>query len=741
MLPRKGGATPLNLCFTLPDQEAGLIKPLRHGKPLRYCVPYDLNDDGGLCGDGWIAVTEDTLFVLKGGALKHQVFLAEADEVLCTPQVNSGVLAVRRKGEDQYLCRFSMRHMIRISYAARGACLFCRGDRRLVESREREKLCPRCGRVLPGTSLCPHCAGKGGRTFRRFWDLCRGYTLPLLTLTVIMAAMSGISVFQQYVQRRFIDDVLVPAEGTLADVGAFFGVTLALVLASLALWITNALWSNSLGTRISRDLRARTFYRINELSMSFINSRQSGELMNRVVEDAARVREFMEQAFSQMFSQIFIMAGALIAMFVMNWRMALLGLAFAPVGLVLIRLSRRYERRLWRKRWRTEDKVNDRLQDVISGIRVVKSFGQEQRESARFHEYTDELMRITRRNEIFWATLYAGVTFFLTSGTLLVIYFGGGNVLKNQMTPGELVQFLAYTNMLYGPLQFVSRLPRMLMRLTTALERIYDILDEDAQLVDPKDAVDRELEGQVTFDNVTFGYRTYEPVLENISLTVKPGEMIGLVGASGAGKSTIINLLMRLYEVDDGEIRVDGIPLPKLSQDCLHRQIGVVLQETFLFSGTVFDNIRFARPNAPVREVIQAAKMANAHEFITKLPDGYDTYVGERGYTLSGGERQRVAIARAILHNPRLLILDEATSALDTETEYQIQEALGRLTHGRTTFAIAHRLSTLREADRIVVIDKHRIAEVGTHNELMRRKGIYYGLVMAQLEMHKVRGA
>ena len=517
--------------------------------------------------------------------------------------------------------------------------------------------------------------------------------------------------------------------------------TLALVLASLALWITNALWSNSLGTRISRDLRARTFYRINELSMSFINSRQSGELMNRVVEDAARVREFMEQAFSQMFSQIFIMAGALIAMFVMNWRMALLGLAFAPVGLALIRLSRRYERRLWRKRWRTEDKVSDRLQAVISGIRVVKSFGQEQRESARFHGYTDELMRITRRNEIFWATLYAGVTFFLTSGTLLVIYFGGGNVLKNQMTPGELVQFLAYTNMLYGPLQFVSRLPRMLMRLTTALERIYDILDEDAPLVDPKDAVDRELEGQVTFDNVTFGSRTYEPVLENISLTVKPGEMIGLVGASGAGKSTIINLLMRLYEVDDGEIRVDGIPLPKLSQNCLHRQIGVVLQETFLFSGTVFDNIRFARPDAPVREVIQAAKMANAHEFITKLPDGYDTYVGERGYTLSGGERQRVAIARAILHNPRLLILDEATSALDTETEYQIQEALSRLTHGRTTFAIAHRLSTLREADRIVVIDKHRIAEVGTHNELMRRKGIYYGLVMAQLEMHKVRGA
>ncbi len=731
----------MNLCFTLPDEVAGLIKPLRKGKPLLYCVPYDLDDDGGMCTDGWIAVTEDTLFILKGGAIKHQAELSRFDQILCTPQVDSGVLAARREGEDTYLCRFSMRHIIRISYVARGASLFCQGEHRLVESREREKICPRCGRVLPGTSLCPRCSGGRGRTFRRFWDLCSRYTLPLLTLTVIMAVMSGISVFQQYVQRRFIDEVLVPAEGTLADVGAFFGITLVLVLVSLGLWITNALWSNSLGTRISRDLRARTFYKINGLSMSFINSRQSGELMNRVVEDASRVREFMEQAFAEMFSQIFIMFGALIAMFVMNWKLALLGLAFAPVGMVMVRLFRKYEHRLWRQRWRMEDKVNDRLQDVISGIRVVKSFGQEERESARFKEYTDRLMKITRRNEVFWATLYAAVTLFLTSGTLLVIYFGGGDVLRGQMTPGELVQFLAYTNMLYGPLQFVSRLPRMLMRLNTALERIYDILDEDEQLAEADGAVDKELEGQVTFDNVTFGYKSYEPVLDHISLTVRPGEMIGLVGPSGAGKSTFINLLMRLYEVDDGEIRVDGVPLPQLSQGCLHRQIGVVLQETFLFSGTVFDNIRFARPDAPAREVIQAAKMANAHEFITKLPDGYDTYVGERGYTLSGGERQRVAIARAILHNPRLLILDEATSSLDTETEYQIQEALGRLTHGRTTFAIAHRLSTLREADRIVVIDKHRIAEVGTHNELMRKKGIYYGLVMAQLEMHKVRGA
>ena len=215
--------------------------------------------------------------------------------------------------------------------------------------------------------------------------------------------------------------------------------------------------------------------------------------------------------------------------------------------------------------------------------------------------------------------------------------------------------------------------------------------------------------------------------------------MIGLVGSSGAGKSTVINLLMRLYDVDDGAILLDGVDLRDITQESLHHQIGVVLQETFLFSGSVYDNIRYAKPDAGYEEVVRAAKMANAHEFITKFPDGYDTYVGEHGYTLSGGERQRIAIARAILHDPRLLILDEATSSLDTETEYQIQQALERLTKDRTTFAIAHRLSTLRGADRIFVIDQHRVAEMGTHNELMRKKGIYYGLVMAQLDMHRVK--
>lgn len=307
------------------------------------------------------------------------------------------------------------------------------------------------------------------------------------------------------------------------------------------------------------------------------------------------------------------------------------------------------------------------------------------------------------------------------------------------MTVGQLVQFVTYSGYLYGPLSWMTHLPRAVMEMITSLNRIYDVLDEEPKMADRKDSKAFPIEGNFEFRDVSFGYQTYEPVLENINFSVKAGEMIGLVGASGTGKSTLINLIMRLYDVDQGSITLDGCDLRDIQTESLHSQIGVVLQETFLFSGSILANIRFAKQDATMEEVIQAAKAANAHDFICKTPDGYNTYVGEHGYNLSGGERQRIAIARAILNNPRILILDEATSALDTESEFLIQQALDRLVKGRTTFAIAHRLSTLRGADRLVVIDRHGVAEIGTHNELLEKKGIYYGLVNAQLKMSEVQ--
>ena len=728
----------MNLRYTLPEREEEVMAPILMGAKPEYCIPYDLDREGNFCPDGWILVTRTHLYVLEKGELRETVSFAETDEVLCITAIDSGVLAVRVGEEDRFLCRTSMRHLSRMSYVARGATLFCRKEYRLLESHERERYCPKCGAVLPGTDKCPKCDG-GNQTLRRLWDLCSSYLLPLFLLTLFMAATSGITLGQQFVQRSFIDEVLVPGEGTPGQIAAFFFIMLALFAVSLTCGISRTVLSNRLGTRISRDLRRRVFIKINMLSLSFVDKRQTGELMNRVMDDTGQVRQFMEEVFAGMFTQLFTMGGAVVIMLIMNWKLALVTVAFLPLAALLVRLFHKQEMRLWRQQRRFNDQLNNRLQDVISGIRVVKSFGQEERETERFKTYTARFRDIQRRNELFFATLYPCVTFVLTIGTFFVLYFGGKSVLGGNMTIGQLTQFAAYASMLYGPLGWLTRLPRMLMRLTTSLERIYDVLDEVPEVPESENAKPHEIGGRIAFENVTFGYKTYEPVLEKINFEVKPGEMIGLVGASGSGKSTMINLIMRLYDVDEGRVTVDGVDIRDIEKADLHDQIGVVLQETFLFTGTIYDNIRYARQDATKEEVIRAAKMANAHEFITKFPDGYDTYVGEHGYTLSGGERQRIAIARAILHHPRLLILDEATSSLDTETEFQIQEALDRLTEGRTTFAIAHRLSTLRNADRIFVLDKHGIAEMGTHNELIRQKGLYYGLVMAQLEMHKVK--
>lgn len=728
----------MNLRYTLPDEEGELLQADLQGETIVYCVPFDLEIEGAYCADGWVVVTKKHLVVLKDGRIQRKLRLEEVDEIVCVAQIDNGELAAKIAGEEQILCRFSMRHMVRQSYVARGASAFCKNEDRVVVSSEKEKHCLRCGRVLPGTNVCPKCDGRG-RSLRRFADLCKPYILPLSILIIMMVIISGISIGQQFIQRDFIDEVLLPAKGSASQVISFFVLMTVLISVSLILAVVRTYWANSLGTRISRDLRARVFEKINSLSLSFVDSRRPGELMNRVVEDSGKVRQFMEDVFAGMFTNLFIMIGAIVVMFAINWRLALLALIFMPAAALLVAAFRQHERHMWRQQWRFNDKVNSRLQDVISGIRVVKSFGQEQRETDRFQKYTEKLMYFQRRNETFWATLYPLVTLIINIGTFFVIYFGGADVLQGDMTPGQLMQMVSYAGMLFGPLGYMTRLPRMIMQLGTSLERIYDILDEQTDVVEGDHAEEKNISGEMQFQDVTFGYKSYLPVLEHINFTVKQGEMIGLVGSSGAGKSTLINLIMRLYDVDDGKILLDGTDLRDIKQESLHRQIGVVLQETFLFSGTIYDNIRYAKPDATPEEVIQAAKMANVHEFVTRFPDGYDTYVGEHGYNLSGGERQRVAIARAILHDPRLLILDEATSSLDTETEYQIQEALGRLTEGRTTFAIAHRLSTLRNADRIVVIDHHTVAEIGSHNELMRKKGIYYGLVMAQLEMHKVR--
>jgi ATP-binding cassette subfamily B protein len=331
-----------------------------------------------------------------------------------------------------------------------------------------------------------------------------------------------------------------------------------------------------------------------------------------------------------------------------------------------------------------------------------------------------------------WGLLFQPVTFLVGIGEFLVLFVGGYMVLNDIITMGTLIQFTAYLWAIYGPLRWIVNMPRWLSRATTSMVKVFELLDEDSEIISPNSPKNVPIAGKVEYDNVYFGYKSYEPVLKGVSLEIKPGEMIGLVGKSGVGKSTLINLAMRLYDPNNGKITINETDLRAMETAHLHENTGVVFQDSFLFAGTFLENIAYGKPGATVEEVITAAKIAEAHDFIVKSPDGYNTPIGEGGQSLSGGERQRLSIARAIIKNPELLILDEATSSLDVETESLIQESLNRITQGRTTIAIAHRLSTLRNADRLVVLKDGFVAEVGTHVELLKQRGIYYDLVMAQ---------
>ena len=540
-------------------------------------------------------------------------------------------------------------------------------------------------------------------------------------------------------QQRFIDNTLMSDHGSFQEVIRFTLIMAVITVFSIITRYLRSLWSAKLGAGISMDIRGRLYQKMQVLTLSFIQDRRPGELMNRINNDSANIRKFMEDAFGSIFYLIVLMTGAIIVMLTISPGLTLLSIVFLPLAVALSVGFRKVIHRKFHMQYSRGDDNNSALQDVISGIRVVKSFGKEKYESDRFKTISANYARIQKNNEVFWASFYPMLTFIMGMGIYFVTALGGLKTLDGGLSVGQLLQFTTYATMLYGPLGWMTHLPRMIVQMLTSLERIYDVLDEQPKIRNRENPVSRQIQGNVVFKDVSFGYRSYETVLEKINFEIKMGEMIGIVGASGTGKSTLINLVMHLYDVDDGELLIDGININDYRIEDFHRQLGVVLQETFLFSDTILNNMRFAKPDATYEEIIRAAKMANAHDFICKTPNGYNTYVGEKGYNLSGGERQRIAIARAILNDPKLLILDEATSSLDTESEYLIQKALQRLTAGRTTLAIAHRLSTLKDADRLIVIDGHKIAECGSHNELLEKKGIYYKLVTAQLQMQTLK--
>ena len=570
---------------------------------------------------------------------------------------------------------------------------------------------------------------------RRLLFRMLGYLKPhrhrLLLVLVLMLAVTGANLIEPLIVKSILDNAIASGDFSLLNrlILLFLGVRIAMWLISR--WHTRMLsWT---GQRILYEMRQELFDHIQNLSFDFYDGRPVGKIMSRVTSDVNAISEFINGAVISMITQSLSLIGIVVIMLSMNWQLALLCFAALPLlGLFLAKMERSLERG-WLNVRKAVASINAHLNESITGMQVIQVFSRQDLNSRKFREAVlhrvEVFMRVLRLENLFWPML----ELLGSLGAALILWVGARQYLAGVLTIGAIWAFINYLDKFWQPLSAFSRVYSQMLGAMASAHRVFEFLDTKPQVVDSPDAVPMpRIEGKVEFDQVCFGYQEGQEVLHNVSLTVQPGQTVALVGPTGAGKTTIINLLARFYDPTAGAVRVDGRDLRDVTLASFRSQLGIVLQDTFIFSGTVRENIEYGRLGAELQEIIAAADAVNAHSFIQQLSEGYDTPTEERGGTLSTGQRQLLAFARALLANPRILILDEATSSIDTETEQMIQAALQRLLQGRTSFVIAHRLSTIRNADIIFVIGDGRIVEQGSHWELMAKGGMYADLYNTQ---------
>lgn len=742
---------PRDIARELPDDVAQWLKDvLAADEPLKGCLFSDILTNGSF-GETWTFLTDRRLFVLSPNGKparpdkKFEIALKDVDDSFVRDYIGSSELIVQGGGKGHEVTRFSM--------ASRGeAHDLCYSLNDLAEAnregvnrawkapRAKRSLyrCSKCGAALRRAAThCKNCIDRrqiAVRVLEYLWP----YRWQALTGLLLTLGMTALMLAPPYLTKILLDDVILADNLPLLK-----WVIVALLVTHVGragISIVRSYIMQWLGNRVLLDLRMRVFDHLQLLPLTYYNQRQTGQIMSRATGDLSRLQYFIAEGFQEILvniATVFLIAGIL---FILNWKLALLALSPVPIITISTAIFGRAVHLIYHRVWRRAARLSAILTDTIPGIRVVKSFAQEHKESDRFAETSHDLFDEELRAAKLSAAFFPFLGLMTGAGSLLIFSVGGYMVFAGTTTPGVLIAFTGYLWQFYNPVQRFGQINHRFQHCVTSAERVFEILDADVEPLERKGGIIlKPMQGHVEFQNVTFGYEQGKSALNNISFKVEPGEMIGLVGPSGAGKSTLVHLIARFYEPEEGVVMIDGHPIDELDLRSLREQIGVVLQDPYLFTGSIWENIAYANRDATPDEIIDAARAANAHDFILNQPDGYDTVIGERGQTLSGGERQRISIARAILRNPRILILDEATASVDTETEMLIQVALERLVQNRTTFAIAHRLSTLRKANRLLVLERGKLVETGTQDELYAAGGLYSRLVDVQSQLSKVR--
>lgn len=731
-----------------------------------YC---DMNDDFVFC-DTYLFATLDKLYVLSGSVQLEgegrghieQSFVETAFssyelssiEKLKVEEMLSGARLTAKNDKGEFILLTAMTNTCRNS-----AVLFVKYFDRLKkgditspdfeidkEDDPAEHCCPKCGMRYPDRNrkICPRCMEKG-KLYRRFATFLLKYKKYILFMLASLVLLTAAAIFIPYVSNEFFYDEVLSEDGDFfGEILLVIGLIVATRLLSQLFSVLNGIVSAKIAAKVVYDLKMTVFGAIEKLSLTFFGGRQTGGLMTQVNNDSNSIYNFFCDGIPYFFINVVQVIVVCVILFIENPLLAALSLFTVPLFFLIILKSYRQEMKLHARNYSSARSLNGQLSDVLGGMRVVKAFAKEEAEIARFNKTSIRAAKNQRKLSVFNNYVYPSLGLILYLGNIIALGVGGWMVISgyHDFTYGKLIKFVAYVNMIYSPMYFFADMIDWSASSTNALQRLYEIYDTEPDITEKENAITPEIiEGKVEFKNVDFSYTKNRKIIDNVSFEVEAGKTLGIVGHTGAGKSTIVNLLMRLYDCDEGEILVDGINVKDLSFKALYNNIAIVSQETYFFIGSILDNIRYADPDASFEEVVRAAKLSGAHDFIMKMPDAYNTMIGFGYKGLSGGEKQRLSIARAILRDPKILILDEATAAMDTETEKRIQSAITHLTRGKTTIMIAHRLSTLRDADSLVVIEHGKVAEKGTHAELLAiENGVYNKLYTLQSEALKNAG-